>query len=402
MLENKSAAAGQEPAQAESRGQKHPGSNSQVVIKLPPDLYEKISAKPDLPPGWKWGQLICAGMVVLFIVIFAIWGTYLAFSEVPEPASTGSAVTQHPWFFLEHKGVVKLLSTSPGLVAQAETPLDQLMTVAQQKQLLGYPRNKRGSTAAPSKQIIEAHGLTYMRNIMGVSCLLFSATFFLYLSQWKISRPDLYGPHTMACILAFYHGIQACLSISGDYIFSENENGCPKLRSWSNFIDTMFAYFASFAQIGAFIWMLRSKMMPNLSAIALAIGTIAILCKLVGANGHTKAYWDTCPMSWTTASLDQTPGNCRWTSNDYRNCFDFQLRDRRELQRLHIWYQLFYHCLWHLFASLATSLQVWVLLQHPLQVRKRQEAFSFKVSEGSGKGLQLSDISEKDPDGFSV
>merc|ERR1711964_695633 len=77
-----------------------------------------------------------------------------------------------------------------------------------------------------------------------------------------------------------------------------------------------------------------------LNVLVLCTIGIGILIKLTCVAGHLRLYWETNPQSWTNLSAEETPGGCRWTPEDYRKSIDFMIPDRRELQRMHIYYML--------------------------------------------------------------
>merc|ERR1711964_350963 len=252
------------------------------------------------------------------------------------------------------------------------------MSPEERKQLLGYDFAELGSVQWPSRQAIEAHDMGYMRHLMGVSCFFFAASFLIYrhLKNSNMVNTDKYLAHRLACFIAYSQAFQAILSVSGDYIFAEDDASLDTCYgSYCNTIDNACAVSIGVVQVGIVLPLQLYHRTPTKPmAINILCFVLGMICKKIASSFHRQMYWDTCPQAWTTTPVDCIPGGARWTANDYRNCFDFRLGDRRKLQQMHIFYILFYHILWHILAPLASCIQVHTLITSPFGATDAERA----------------------------
>jgi len=264
-------------------------------------------------------------------------------------------------------------------------------SVEERVTLLGY-NPTRDTRDDPSRQIIEAHGIGHMRHIMGVSCLFFSASPILF--AWFLKTHSFKSAllsHKLALAIAVDHVFQTFLSFTGDYWYGENDAADPWWHETFHYIDVILSLFINIPiqLVCALLQLYYCTKGRKIIILALISGALAIICQKIGTEGHRRAYWDTGPQTWTNTNERCTSNhpNCGpsqkgfgvvckpWSTEDYKNTIDMVLPDRRKLQCLHIWYILFFHTLWHVFASIACFLQLYTLLFYPFdfEARKNQE-----------------------------
>lgn len=279
--------------------------------------------------------------------------------------------------------------------------------------LVGYSITKKCFKAAPSKEIIEAHGLSWIRHLCGPTSLFLAASLPIYLCY----KGEVRCPKTVQ-VLVVWHIIQATLSLLGDYIFTDCEGGSPDLwdagsaPKWLKilmcgpqgklFNDLDFAgiiLLVSF-EIPLLIYQLfRSKWrqkLLNLTVLGLIL--TGWYLKTLGWKAGQQ-YWGTLPVAWTDlnthegqvvlgfhgeracAAGTELPEILQrtWTAQHYRTLHDTLLDPRQimgtvdfpmlmkarlECQRsaivsLHLW-----HIVWHIFCGASLGLHVYATMKY--------------------------------------
>merc|ERR1711964_951028 len=92
-----------------------------------------------------------------------------------------------------------------------------------------------------------------------------------------------------------------------------------------------------------------------LTVVSGSCAVTAVAVKKFISEAHVRAFWATGPQCWTNVPAEQNPLGRNWTAEDYRKSIDFHFPDRWELQGTHIWYQLLFHSVWHVFIPWAPA-----------------------------------------------
>lgn len=251
------------------------------------------------------------------------------------------------------------------------------LSAEQRVKYLGYDYEQMCPRDDPSRQIVAAHGLGYMRHLNGISLLLVATPVLMYYMMRKRTNPD---PRRWSAWLAWVISVgmvsQAFLGFMGDYWCGENDVVNPLYHYAFNVVDNIHVHILVSIQVVAVIWhAFQTRGNRLMVGITFLIAMTAIAFKKLGAEHNRRAFWESGAQCWTNVPAAHSPLERNWTSEDYRKSFVFQSVECVKDQRMCIWWQHFFHILWHVFIPLGTCLQVYLLLEYPFDKELDEEEY---------------------------
>merc|ERR1711964_130747 len=209
---------------------------------------------------------------------------------------------------------------------------------------LEVPKVRPIDVLGPSREFYEKHGLTFINNLMGLSCLFFLSTVFVVTMEFSTLIEQNRASLCWAFFVSLWCTIQSVLSFCGDYWLCRisPENG--------SYVDQVFRWLQGKRQVIVVTtphrvetwkrWWVATTL-DVLSAHAAC--TFILACFLWqlwnGANKTLVASWFVCA---AIAGACKVMGGRQWKGQDYTTY------DPKK-----IWWFNFLHFGWHLFLNIA-------------------------------------------------